>query len=115
MFSVAGDSMLFVDKHGQRVINEKLPYNELAQKFFEWDASAGEGRPQDQHRRPSARRHGPADSRPVRRGQLRRLGIAPRLLGWRRDDRPHVGVRLSRGAGSQPRAVKHTVKKGVHA
>jgi 3-oxosteroid 1-dehydrogenase len=42
MFSVAGDSMLFVDKHGHRVVNEKLPYNELAQTFFEWDATAGE-------------------------------------------------------------------------
>ena len=31
MFSVAGDSMLFVDKTGRRVVNEKLPYNELAQ------------------------------------------------------------------------------------
>ena len=41
MFSVAGDSMLFVDKRGRRVVNEKLPYNELAQKFFEWDATAG--------------------------------------------------------------------------
>ena len=29
MFSVAGDSMLFVDKTGRRVVNEKLPYNEL--------------------------------------------------------------------------------------
>jgi 3-oxosteroid 1-dehydrogenase len=37
MFSVAGDSMLFVDKHGHRVVNEKLPYNELAQTFFRWD------------------------------------------------------------------------------
>jgi 3-oxosteroid 1-dehydrogenase len=42
MFSVAGDSLLFVDKHGRRVVNEKLPYNELAQKFFEWDPVAGE-------------------------------------------------------------------------
>jgi 3-oxosteroid 1-dehydrogenase len=42
MFSVAGDSMLFVDKRGRRVVNEKLPYNELAQKFFEWDPMAGE-------------------------------------------------------------------------
>lgn len=41
MFSVAGDSMLFVDARGDRVVNEKLPYNELAQKFFEWDATAG--------------------------------------------------------------------------
>jgi hypothetical protein len=42
MFSVAGDSMLFVDKHGRRVVNEKLPYNELAQEFFRWDPVAGE-------------------------------------------------------------------------
>ena len=33
MFSVAGDSMLFVDKRGRRVVNEKLLYNELAQKL----------------------------------------------------------------------------------
>jgi 3-oxosteroid 1-dehydrogenase len=42
MFSVAGDSMIFVDKHGRRVVNEKLPYNELAQAFFRWDPVAGE-------------------------------------------------------------------------
>jgi len=42
MFSVSGDSMLFVDKTGRRVVNEKLPYNELAQKFFQWDGSAAE-------------------------------------------------------------------------
>jgi len=42
MFSVAGDSMLFVDKTGRRVVNEKLPYNELAQFFFTWDPLAGE-------------------------------------------------------------------------
>ena len=42
MFSVAGDSMLFVDKTGRRVVNEKLPYNELAQTFFHWDPVKGE-------------------------------------------------------------------------
>ncbi|HYT09533.1 MAG TPA: FAD-binding protein [Mycobacteriales bacterium] len=42
MFSVAGDSMIFVDKRGQRVVNEKLQYNELAQAFFRWDPTAGE-------------------------------------------------------------------------
>jgi 3-oxosteroid 1-dehydrogenase len=42
MFSVAGDSMLFVDKSGRRVVNEKLPYNELAQAFFRWDGTVGE-------------------------------------------------------------------------
>ena len=38
-FSVAGDSMIFVDRTGKRVVNEKLHYNELAQKFFEWDGA----------------------------------------------------------------------------
>jgi predicted oxidoreductase len=42
MFSVAGDSMIFVDKRGHRVCNEKLPYNELAQVFFVWDGDRGE-------------------------------------------------------------------------
>src|SRR3954468_16964625 len=42
MFSVAGDSMIFVDKHGRRVVNEKLPYNELSQEFFRWDPLTGE-------------------------------------------------------------------------
>jgi hypothetical protein len=37
MFSVAGDSMIWVNKHGDRVVNEKLQYNELAQTFFAWD------------------------------------------------------------------------------
>jgi len=42
MFSVAGDSMIFVDKRGKRVVNEKLNYNELCQKFFEWDGPKAE-------------------------------------------------------------------------
>jgi len=42
MFSVAGDSMLFVNKYGQRNVNEKLQYNELAQTFFEWDGAKAE-------------------------------------------------------------------------
>lgn len=42
MFSVAGDSTLFVNKYGHRVVNEKLPYNELAQTFFEWDPTKAE-------------------------------------------------------------------------
>jgi 3-oxosteroid 1-dehydrogenase len=42
MFSVSGDSMIFVDKGGRRVVNEKLQYNELAQRFFDWDGEAGE-------------------------------------------------------------------------
>ena len=42
MFSVAGDSMICVDKRGRRVVNEKLAYNELAQTFFRWDPAAAE-------------------------------------------------------------------------
>ncbi|WP_432262329.1 FAD-dependent oxidoreductase [Cupriavidus sp. TMH.W2] len=41
-FSVGGDSMLWVNKHGHRVVNEKLAYNEIAQTFFEWDAQKAE-------------------------------------------------------------------------
>jgi predicted oxidoreductase len=42
MFSVAGDSTVFVDKTGRRVVNEKLQYNELAQQFFAYDGENGE-------------------------------------------------------------------------
>jgi succinate dehydrogenase/fumarate reductase flavoprotein subunit len=41
MFSVAGDSMIFVNRHGERVANEKMPYNEAAQTFFQWDPASG--------------------------------------------------------------------------
>jgi succinate dehydrogenase/fumarate reductase flavoprotein subunit len=36
-FSPSGDSMIYVDKTGRRVTNEKLAYNESAQAFFRWD------------------------------------------------------------------------------
>lgn len=36
-FSPSGDSMIYVDKNGKRVTNEKLAYNESAQAFFQWD------------------------------------------------------------------------------
>jgi predicted oxidoreductase len=36
-FSASGDSMIFVDKTGRRVTNEKRAYNESAQVFFNWD------------------------------------------------------------------------------
>lgn len=41
-FSVGGDSMLWVNKTGHRVVNEKLAYNEIAQRFFEWDPQRAE-------------------------------------------------------------------------
>jgi 3-oxosteroid 1-dehydrogenase len=37
MFSVAGDSMIWVDKYGKRVVNEKTIYNELATSFLQYD------------------------------------------------------------------------------
>ncbi|MEV6902969.1 FAD-dependent oxidoreductase [Amycolatopsis sp. NPDC051372] len=42
MFSVAGDSMILVNRRGERVANEKLPYNESARTFFRWDPATGE-------------------------------------------------------------------------
>ncbi|MFI5607875.1 FAD-dependent oxidoreductase [Amycolatopsis sp. NPDC051903] len=42
MFSVAGDSMILVNRHGRRVANEKLPYNESARTFFHWDPATGD-------------------------------------------------------------------------
>ncbi|OCC07031.1 fumarate reductase [Labrys sp. WJW] len=41
-FSPSGDSMIYVDRQGRRVTNEKLAYNESAQAFFQWDAAKGE-------------------------------------------------------------------------
>jgi len=41
-FSPSGDSMIYVNKEGHRVTNEKLAYNESAQAFFEWDGARGE-------------------------------------------------------------------------
>ena len=37
MFAVPGDSMIWVDKYGNRVVNEKAIYNELAMSFLEYD------------------------------------------------------------------------------
>jgi 3-oxosteroid 1-dehydrogenase len=37
VFSVSGDSMIWVDKTGRRVTNEKLAYNEQGHMFFRWD------------------------------------------------------------------------------
>ena len=41
-FSPSGDSMIYVDRTGRRVTNEKLAYNELAQAFFKWDPTRSE-------------------------------------------------------------------------
>jgi 3-oxosteroid 1-dehydrogenase len=39
VYSPYGDSMLMVDKHGRRVVNEKAVYNERGQAHFVWDPS----------------------------------------------------------------------------
>jgi 3-oxosteroid 1-dehydrogenase len=36
-FSPTGDSMIFVNKNGHRVVNEKLQYNEITRAFWVWD------------------------------------------------------------------------------
>ena len=41
-FSPCGDSMIYVNKEGHRVANEKLAYNEMAQAFFQWDGARSE-------------------------------------------------------------------------
>ncbi|MCB1502033.1 MAG: FAD-dependent oxidoreductase [Bauldia sp.] len=41
-FSPSGDSMIYVDRNGRRVTNEKLAYNESAQAFFKWDPAKSE-------------------------------------------------------------------------
>lgn len=41
-FSPSGDSMIWVDRSGRRVTNEKLAYNESAQAFFKWDPAKAE-------------------------------------------------------------------------
>ena len=41
-FSPSGDSMIYVNKEGRRVANEKLAYNEMAEVFFQWDGAKSE-------------------------------------------------------------------------
>ena len=36
-FAIAGDSMILVNYKGERGFNEKLPYNELVQRMYDWD------------------------------------------------------------------------------
>lgn len=42
VFAVPGDSMILVNKYGQRVVDEKMDYNERTQVHFQWDPSRGE-------------------------------------------------------------------------
>lgn len=36
-FAIAGDSMIMVNYKGERTLNEKLPYNELVHRMYDWD------------------------------------------------------------------------------
>ena len=42
MFAPPGDSMIFVNKYGKRVVNEKLQYHEAMQAFQVWDGYLAE-------------------------------------------------------------------------
>ena len=42
VYSPFGDSMLMVNRHGRRVMNEKATYNERGQVHFHWDAGRRE-------------------------------------------------------------------------
>jgi succinate dehydrogenase/fumarate reductase flavoprotein subunit len=42
VYSPYGDSMMMVNRHGRRVLNEKATYNERGQVHFHWDAGARE-------------------------------------------------------------------------
>lgn len=41
-FSIPGDSMLFVNRYGKRVVNEKSPYQDLVQAFWTWESQHAE-------------------------------------------------------------------------
>ncbi|MCE5329546.1 FAD-dependent oxidoreductase [bacterium] len=42
IFLVSGDSMIYVNKYGKRVVDEKAVYHEKTQVFFYWDPIRGE-------------------------------------------------------------------------
>lgn len=41
-FRLPGDSMVLLDRHGHRVVNEKVTYNEMTRAFLRWDEVRGE-------------------------------------------------------------------------
>ena len=67
-FSPSGDSMIYVSKHGVRVANEKLAYNELAQTFFRVESDA-----RRIFKSRSRRDLGPAESGPFGKRRVRAI------------------------------------------
>ena len=41
-FSIPGDSMLWVNKYGHRVVNEKAPYQDIVPTFWAWESQRAE-------------------------------------------------------------------------
>jgi 3-oxosteroid 1-dehydrogenase len=41
-FSIPGDSMIFVNRFGRRVVNEKAPYQDLVTAFWAWESQRAE-------------------------------------------------------------------------
>ncbi|MFE2043187.1 FAD-dependent oxidoreductase [Streptomyces sp. NPDC059477] len=41
-FSIPGDSMIFVNRFGRRVVNEKAPYQDLVPTFWSWESQRAE-------------------------------------------------------------------------
>jgi hypothetical protein len=41
-FSIPGDSMIFVNRFGHRVVNEKAPYQDLVPTFWAWESQRAE-------------------------------------------------------------------------
>jgi succinate dehydrogenase/fumarate reductase flavoprotein subunit len=41
-FSIPGDSMLWVNKYGRRVVNEKAPYQDIVPTFWAWESQRAE-------------------------------------------------------------------------
>jgi hypothetical protein len=41
-FNIPGDSMIFVNRSGRRVVNEKAPYHDLSSAFWAWESQSAQ-------------------------------------------------------------------------
>ncbi len=94
-FSPSGNSMIYVDKNGQRVTNEKLAYNESAQAFFKWDPAKSEY--------PEPRAHRDLGSAEPGQFGKRRVWPLHRAEGHRREPR-HQGQDAGRRSSTTSRS-----------